>query len=184
MDNTNQLLDFSEYEQRKLEHSQPVDLKRNSWVLVYCNKDFDAANMLYEGLTKVAAQFGIKIDEPQYIECPNDAKADDYLLPIQADVDMTYIEFAVVLYSKRPLKAPVKKHLDKMGLKSQFVQTSTVLKEKNLPMMATIIKQINAKMGLDLYRVSLPAFKKTMIIGTSLRMQAGKALMGLSASCQ
>ena len=79
VDNSNQILEFTDYEQRKVEHNQPINLKKETWALVYCNNDFDTANMLYEGLSKVATQFGIKIDEPQYIECPSDTRAEDFI---------------------------------------------------------------------------------------------------------
>jgi hypothetical protein len=41
---------------------------------------------------------------------------------------------------------------------------------------------MNAKVKQDLYNISLPCFKKTMIIGTDIVNTGGNTILGLSAS--
>ena len=41
---------------------------------------------------------------------------------------------------------------------------------------------MNAKIGLDLYRVSLPNLSKTMIIGTDFANSKGKTYFGFSST--
>jgi hypothetical protein len=41
---------------------------------------------------------------------------------------------------------------------------------------------MNAKVKQDLYNISLPCFKKTMIVGTDIVNTGGNTILGLSAS--
>ena len=41
---------------------------------------------------------------------------------------------------------------------------------------------MNAKVAKDLYRLSIPYYKKTMVVGVDLINHKGKTVMGLSAS--
>ena len=41
---------------------------------------------------------------------------------------------------------------------------------------------MNAKIGLDLYRVSLPKLNKTMVVGTNYAVTAGVSYFGFSSS--
>ena len=41
---------------------------------------------------------------------------------------------------------------------------------------------MNAKIGLDLYRVSLPKLNKTMVVGTNYAVKAGVSYFGFSSS--
>ena len=57
---------------------------------------------------------------------------------------------------------------------------------KGLSVYSNVLKQINAKSRQDLYKMSLPSLRKTMIIGTNLVNTKIKGrtvtLMGLCAS--
>jgi hypothetical protein len=52
------------YESKKIPHSQPVNLKNNRWALVYSNKNFNDANILFEMMGKAQGAFGIRVEEP------------------------------------------------------------------------------------------------------------------------
>ena len=41
---------------------------------------------------------------------------------------------------------------------------------------------MNAKIGLDLYRVALPKLNKTMVVGTNYAVKAGVSYFGFSSS--
>ena len=70
-----------------------------------------------------------------------------------------------------------------MGCISQIILANTVYSKKNaLGVFSNLLKQINAKIGLDLYRLSLPNLNKTMIIGTNYANSGGKCHFGFSSS--
>jgi len=48
--------------------------------------------------------------------------------------------------------------------------------------MSNLLKQMNAKVKLDLYRLSVPQFRKTMVIGIDLVMSGSSKLIGMSAT--
>ena len=154
--------------------------------MVYSHFDYDNANSLLENLRKASGTFGIKVHDPQYIECPKDKNSEDYMAPIRTDIDPKFTQFVVVLLSRDNLKAPIKALLDKMGIPSQFILSNTVKRGKGLSVYSNVLKQINAKSRADLYKMSLPSLRKTMIVGTNLVNTSIKGrtvtLMGLSAS--
>ena len=49
-------------------------------------------------------------------------------------------------------------------------------------MMSNLLKQMNAKVKLDLYRLNVPQFRKTMVIGIDLVMSGSSKLIGMSAT--
>jgi hypothetical protein len=57
---------------------QPVNLKRETWALIYAKRDFDNANTLYEMMGKASGGFGIRVEDPFYVELPND-KPESYV---------------------------------------------------------------------------------------------------------
>lgn len=68
-----------------------------------------------------------------------------------------------------------------MGIPSQFILSNTVKRAK-LAVYSNVLKQINAKTKLDLYRMNIPALRKTMIVGTNIVNSAGKSILGLCSS--
>lgn len=50
----------------------------------------------------------------------------------------------------------IKQALDKLGVPSQFLLVNTVHRAKGLSVFTNLMKQINAKIELDLYRIQLP----------------------------
>ncbi len=47
---------------------------------------------------------------------------------------------------------------------------------------SNLLKQMNAKMRLDLYRLSVPFFRNTMVIGIDLVMSGSSKLIGCCAT--
>ena len=64
---------------------------------------------------------------------------------------------------------------------SQFI-TSKVLGKAKIGVFSNLLKQMNAKLKLDLYRVNLPAFKNTMLIGVDIIMNGRSKLIGCCAT--
>lgn len=87
----------------------------------------------------------------------------------------------VVLLADQKTKAPIKKALDGMGIPSQFILSSTVRRAR-ISVYSNVLKQINAKTRQDLYRMNLPALRKTMIVGTNIVNSGGKSILGLCSS--
>ena len=50
LDPRGQSRDWSEYESRRFPHSEPIQLHKNQWVIVYGQREYDNANSLYSGL--------------------------------------------------------------------------------------------------------------------------------------
>lgn len=50
------------------------------------------------------------------------------------------------------------------------------------PIFTNVIRQINAKLRADLYRLNLPNLKDTMVVGIDLINSGTQTTMGLSAS--
>lgn len=69
-----------------------------------------------------------------------------------------------------------------MGIPSQFILANTIKRAKGLAVWSNILKQINAKSRLDLYRMNFPSLWKTMIIGTGVVNSGGNSYLGLCAS--
>jgi hypothetical protein len=70
-----------------------------------------------------------------------------------------------------------------MTIPSQFITSDTLFKKGNaIGVFSNILKQINAKLQRDLYNMSLPHFRNTMVIGTDIVNSGGKSILGLCAS--
>ena len=61
LDPKNQPRAWQEYEQKRFPHAQPLFLEANKWAIVYCDRDFNSANQLYETMDKASGAFGIKV---------------------------------------------------------------------------------------------------------------------------
>ena len=74
-------------------------------------------------------------------------------------------------------KKTVKGFLDKGGLPSQFILSSKA-QRVNMSVASNLLKQMNAKLQLDLYKINLPAFKNTMLVGVDVIMNGRSKLIG------
>ncbi len=166
----------------KVHLSQPIQMKHETWALVYSNRDFDNANMLVDGFKRASGAFGINVQDPQYVECHHDRNPEDYINPIKNDIDPGFTLFVVVLLANAHTKPPIKAALDKMGIPSQFILSNTIKRAKGMSVWSNVLKQINAKSRLDLYRMNLPSLRKTMIVGTNIVNSGGKSILGLCSS--
>ena len=83
------------------------------------------------------------------------------------------------------IKKELKAFLDKGGVPSQFMTTNKLgggKKPVNLSVMVSVLKQINAKLRLDLYRLNFAQFRNPLIIGIDLVMSGSSKLIGCSAT--
>ena len=56
--------------------------------------------------------FGIKIEDPQWVEIQRNDQINQYLDAIRSDVDPKYIDFAIVVLGRKDLKPQIKALLD------------------------------------------------------------------------
>jgi hypothetical protein len=87
----------------------------------------------------------------------------------------------VVLFNP-DVKKGVKSFLDKGGVVSQFITAKKLDGNLSLSVFSNLLKQINAKLKKDLYRVNLPHFKNSMVIGIDLIMNGCGKLIGCCAT--
>ncbi len=89
----------------------------------------------------------------------------------------------VVLFNP-DLKKGIKAFLDKGGVPSQFITSKKLGGPKGVPLgvMSNLLKQMNAKVKLDLYRLKVPQFTNSMVIGVDLVMSGSSKLIGCSAT--
>lgn len=87
----------------------------------------------------------------------------------------------MVILPKPHEKKDIKKLLDKEGVLSQFI-TEAKLHKAKIGVFSNLLKQMNAKLKLDLYRVNLPHFKKTMLVGVDVIMNGRNKLVGCCAT--
>ena len=145
----------------------PVGKKANmlSWLCFYEKKNYNAADILYKTLNKASKGFRLKINEPEWIEMPNNASPKDW-----TDTAEDYIgkgkdkySFAIFLiehnyqektYKNERLYCTLKKHsLCKNGYISQVVKVSSILQKGAMSVCSKILLQINAKLRGFSYQI-------------------------------
>lgn len=90
--------------------------------------------------------------------------------------------FAVVVIHDPKHKKVIKSHLDKQGIASQFILASTINRAK-ITVYSNILKQINAKVRQDLYRIQVPkSMEGTMVVGVDIVAAGRSAVIGMTAS--
>jgi hypothetical protein len=98
-----------------------MHLQKNNWAIVYGSKDYDLANVLFENLLKAAGGFGIKVEEPQWVEVPDSKTAQGYNDCIKSDINPSTCKIVCVIIFNPDMKKGVKKFLDMGGVPSQFI---------------------------------------------------------------
>jgi hypothetical protein len=89
---------------------------------------------------------------------------------------------AMILLDHPKKKKEIKIFLDKAGIPSQFMLLDTVKRAK-LTVYTNILKQMNAKIPQDLYRINIPNhMKHTMQIGVDVCQAGRKSIIGLTAT--
>lgn len=180
LDGNGNQADFKDYEKGEIRHSQPVKLSYQSWVLVYSKFDYDNANLMFESLQKAQGRYGIKVEEPQWIEVPDGRDPKYFIDAIKTDMDPKHTLIALIVIQRREHKKGIKALLDKAGVPSQFILSETIKRAK-ITVYGNVLKQINAKLKLDLYRIRIP-LRNVMIIGVDAVNEGRGSILGMTAS--
>lgn len=67
-DERNNKVDFEAYEKGTIKHTQPITLRGGQWTMVYSSYDFELTTTLFENMQRAQGRFGIKVEEPAWIE--------------------------------------------------------------------------------------------------------------------
>ena len=98
----------------------------------------------------------------------------------------TNLRIIIVLIDNKRDHDPIKKYLDNYGIESQFMFLKNAkIYMKKMGVYTNLLRQINAKVGLDLYRISLPQKLRntpTMIVGIDVVNTGRDCIVGLAAT--
>ena len=171
----------------------PVLTKKNllNWLCFYEKSNFNDAENLFNTLDKASKAYGIKVEEPEWIEMPNKSTAKDWKETADdyfgEGKDREY-DFVVFLLGKNDrLYNELKKHsLCTCGYVSQVVKAKSIHKKGALSVCSKILLQINAKLRGVSYKISLDkniSDRNLMIVGVdSSRIKGKKTGVAMVAS--
>ena len=101
------------------------------------------ANTLLDMMGKAGNSYGIKVEDPQWVEVQS-SRPEDYNKEIKANIDRESCQIVVVMIFKKEAKAQIKQFLDIGGIPSQFLLSGTIQRAK-IGVYSNILKQMNAK---------------------------------------
>jgi hypothetical protein len=164
--NSQKKYSFPDYLRGSFKHSEPMRLEAGKWTFVYAARDADLANNFMAGLRKSSGRMGVLIEEPDWLELEGN-RADDYLNGFRQIKNTTQIVLVLLFNDKE--KHKLKNCIDnKVGVPSQFVLGRTADRAtKALAVAGNILKQMNAKVRKDLYRMDFSGIDGTMVVGVS-----------------
>jgi len=153
-----------------------MKLEDGEWAIVYAARDTATVNEFVGGMRKAQGRMGIKLGEPEYIEIENSGK-NDYILGFK-QLDPNKTKIALVLLQREQDKHVLKSVIDgKVGVPSQFVLFKTAQKASGaLAVAGNILKQMNAKIARDLYRINFSNSQDTMVVGVNA-INYGKGML-------
>ena len=156
----------------------PVLSKKDmtKWICFYEKSNYNDAETLYKCLSIASKSFGFDVDEPYWIEMPNNSKAsawietaDDYFDPDKKENKEEY-DFVIFLLGKNTkVYNALKKHsLCTNGYVSQIVKAKSLKSEGMMSICSKILLQINAKLGGISYQTVIEKpikERKLMVVG-------------------
>ncbi len=148
----------------------PINFER--WMFFYESWNYSKAETLYHTLVKASAALGVAVKEPEWVELDfmGVTSVEKGLAEHMSKSKLGYQFVFVLLSDRRKQYKAVKQSLDiTHGIVSQCAY-SDYKKMSNLPFASNLIRQLNAKMGGDLYAVELPKEipKNTMFVGVDV----------------
>ena len=133
-------------------------------------------------MQRAGSAYGVRVELPQWVEVRDSKSSEGYNNAIKSDINPKNCKIVCVVIFNPELKKGVKKFLDEGGVPSQFVTAKKLSGRPAMGVFSNLLKQMNAKVRQDLYRVSLPNFKNAMLIGVDLIMNGSSKLIGCCAT--
>ena len=144
---------------RKAALDEPVRLAEGRWLFFYFDKHFNLANEVFDTMQRASGQLKIRVEEPQWVEVPIHLGPKEMVTAIEQSVDPKKHQIAFVLIDRQTDYFRFKRAFAAADiarpLVSQFC-TFTVARKKDLSVASNLLKQMNAKMQGDLYRLRMP----------------------------
>jgi hypothetical protein len=109
---------WAEYKNRYFKHTEPAQLIKDKWTIVYGKREYEEASALYQNLQKAAGDLGVKIEEPQWVEVPDSINAEGYNRAIRSDVNPRECIIVCIVVFNPDVKMGIKSFLDKEGVVS------------------------------------------------------------------
>lgn len=175
---------------RDLAVQNAKSLEKGNWAMAYANFDYDNCNNVLSALQSAGNKIGIKVDEPEWIELDKNFSAADLdRLLAQVKKTETNVKIVVLLVPNENLYQDAKKVCYKHGCVSQCIKKHTYnsmrdeKKARNIG--CNILKQINSKLGGDLFYLKFPeevTKRKVMLLGIDVCHSGNVSNVGFCAS--
>ena len=153
----------------------------DQWLFVYEGMNYSKAESLYNTMVNASTALGVSIAEPQWKELKYIATAS---IEECVKTGKTPHQFVFVLLSDKRKYKQIKQVLDiHHGFVSQCAYANPK-KMGNIPFASNLIRQINTKLGGDLYAVELPKEipKNTMFVGIDVCHCGKRSVVGFYAN--
>lgn len=179
----------------RLSIQKPVNLGTEEWIMIYQEpksgrgrSHYNEANNVYNSLSEASRELGITVGEPYWIELDNegDMKQIENELQhyINAQSGMRFPKIIVMILGQEYLYKDLKQVFKVYQTPSQVIRVFNA-KKFNLSKASNILKQINSKMGGDLFHMKFPEKMnslRTMLIGIDVCHSGGNSIVGFAAS--
>lgn len=147
-------------------------------------KHFNDADKLYQTMQTSAKSLNMQVEEPSWFELDYENNSNMF-----EDMLKTYIKqmgeptIVVIILRNENLYNVFKNICYSMNVISQVVNARTCFKV-NMSVASNVLRQINSKIGGDLYAMSFPQeiSSNTMLIGIDVCHQGQKSIVGFCAT--
>lgn len=170
---------------RKLSIQHPVDLPKGSWIMCYdASRQYQVADGLYQMMLQASGRLGMNVGEPTWFELQHEYDYQGFEGMLKNYLDHCGIPTVcmIVLFSDKQYQA-FKNICYRYNVISQVVLVKTA-KKNNISVASNILRQLNSKLGGDLYTMAFPndIHQHTMLVGIDVCHHGGKSIVGFCAS--
>lgn len=170
----------------KMRIERPTEaLAEKKWALVYEQRHYQQADALLDVLRKASMQLGIQVEEPSWIEVPriDDTYNCERQLKALIDNKMRPSIVLVMLPQERYYKG-IKNVCYGLNIISQCIKYNNFAKGLNFSVASNILRQINSKLGGDLFNIKFAKelSAMTMLIGIDVCHSGPNSIVGFCAS--
>lgn len=159
-------------------------LKYQRWAICYQYRDTNSANDLLRDYISASQRIGIEIQEPVWIELDNMHNIQSFEQQLSALCESGKTPTIVlIMLSNENLYSSFKAVCYDHNVLSQCVQYKN-FKKVNMSVATNILKQMQCKLGADLYNIDLPQGlnPNTMLIGIDVCHESQRSIVGFCAS--
>ena len=145
-----------------------VHLAKGKWIIAYDkNRLYEDADKVYNGLLEAASKLGVQVGEPEWFELDREDDTNRFSELLESFYGQRgEPQVVLIVLRNEGLYGKFKNICYRYNAPSQVIQARTCRKF-NLSVASNILKQINSKLGGDLYNLkfSQNVSPNTMLIG-------------------